>query len=126
MERVRDSAEEIATASSEQDQGNEIIYRSALTMREVAQQVRRTTEEQSHGFGRIRESVEGVRSTVEHITGSLREQASACGDISTFLKEACEGTQTNEDAFRRLEGAMQDLVARAEFLRGDLAGSQNS
>ena len=126
MERVRDSAEEIATASSEQDQGNEIIYRSALTMREVAQQVRRTTEEQSHGFDRIRESVEGVRSTVEHITGSLREQASACGDISTFLKEACEGTQTNEDAFGRLEGAMQDLVARAESLRGDLAGSQNS
>jgi methyl-accepting chemotaxis protein len=45
MEKVRDSADEIAAASGEQDRGNEVIYRSALTMREVAQQVRRTTEE---------------------------------------------------------------------------------
>jgi methyl-accepting chemotaxis protein len=126
MEKVRDSADEISTASGEQDRGNEVIYRSALTMREVAQQVRRTTEEQSLGFGRIRESVEGVRSTVEHINGALREQAGACGEVSTFLQQACEGTRNNDDAFDRLGGAMKEVLARAKSLREDVERSQIS
>jgi methyl-accepting chemotaxis protein len=126
MEKVRDSADEISTASADQDRGNEVIYRSALTMREVAQQVRHTTEEQSHGFGRIRESVEGVRSTIEHITGSLRLQAGACGDVSTFLQEACDGNRANDDAFRRLGDAMKELLSQASTLREDVERSQIS
>jgi len=126
MENVRDSADEIAAASGEQDRGNEVIYRSALTMREVAQQVRRTTEEQSLGFGRIRESVEGVRSTVEHINESLREQAGACGEVSAFLQQACEGTRTNDDAFDKLGGAMKEVLAQARLLREEVERSQIS
>jgi methyl-accepting chemotaxis protein len=126
MENVRDSADEIATASGEQDRGNEVIYRSALTMREVAQQVRRTTEEQSLGFGQIRDSVEGVRSTVEHINDSLREQAGACGEASAFLQQACEGTRTNDDAFEKLVGAMKEVLAQAKSLREDVERSQIS
>jgi methyl-accepting chemotaxis protein len=126
MEKVRDSADEISSASVEQDASNEVIYRSALTMREVAQQVRATTEEQSHGFGRIRESVEGVRSTVEHITGSLHEQAGACTEVSTFLQQVCEGTRANDEAFERLGGAMKELLVRAETLREDVERSQSS
>jgi len=126
MEKVRDSADEIAAASGEQDRGNEVIYRSALTMREVAQQVRRTTEEQSHGFGRIRESVEGVRSTVEHINASLSEHGGACGEVSTFLQQACEGTRSNDDAFDKLGGAMKEVLAQARSLREDVERSQIS
>lgn len=126
MEKVRDSADEISTASSEQDRGNEVIYRSALTMREVAQQVRRTTEEQSLGFGRIRDSVEGVRSTVERMTRTLRDQAGACGEASSFLQQVSEGTRTHERAFARLEGAMKELLEQAETLRRDAERTQIS
>ena len=41
-DRPREGAEQISVAGSEQDKGNEIVFRSAVTMREVAQQVRRT------------------------------------------------------------------------------------
>jgi len=126
MEKVRDSAEEISMASAEQDRGNEVIYRSALTMREVAQQVRRTTEEQSLGFVQIRVSVENVRNTVEHIAGSLREQSGACGEVSVFLQQACEGIQTNDAAFEKLGGAMKELLSQTESLREDVESSQDS
>ncbi len=82
MERVRDSADQIGVAGSEQERGNEVVYRSALTMREVVQQVRRTTEDQTAGLGQIRDNVVGVRGTVEQITGVLREQSDACSQVT--------------------------------------------
>ena len=58
------------------------MYRSALTMREVAQQVGRTTEDQAAGFGRIRENVSGVRGVVEEINS--RTVVLAASDGKTF------------------------------------------
>ena len=126
MEKVRDSADEISAASAEQDRGNETVYRSALTMREVAQQVRRTTEEQSHGFGRIRESVEGVRSTVEHITTSLQEQAGSCSEVSGFLQQTWDETRSSQEAFDKLREAMQELLSQAGSLREDVEHFKSS
>jgi methyl-accepting chemotaxis protein len=120
MERVRDSADEIAAASNQQNRSNEVIYRSALTMREVAQQVRNTTEEQSRGFGRISESVEGVRSAVEQIHGSLREQTGACGQVAVFLEEVSVGTRTSDEAAKRMASAMEELLAQAGDLRKEV------
>jgi methyl-accepting chemotaxis protein len=119
MERVRDSAEEIGAAGAEQDQGNEIVYQSALTMREVAQQVRRTTEEQARGFGRIRENVVGVREAVEQIADSLGEQTSACRDVTDSLGLVTQGTCSNEEAAGKIREAMQQLGLQAENLRED-------
>jgi methyl-accepting chemotaxis protein len=120
MEKVRESADQIGAASAQQDQGNEIVYRSALTMREVAQQVRRTTEDQSAGFGRIRENVVGVRGAVEKITGSLREQSEACAEVEGFLDGVAEGSHANEAAGRTLSESMLGLSAKAEELREDV------
>lgn len=120
MERVRDSAEEIAVASTEQDRGNEIIYRSALTMREVAQQVRHTTEEQAEGFGRMSGSVEGVRSIVGRIGQSLQEQTGACGEASQCLEQVVDMNRVNEDVARKLAGAMKALLEQTHALRADL------
>jgi len=120
MERVRESAEAIGAAGSEQDRGNEVVYRSTLTMREVAQQVHRTTEEQSRGFGRIRESVEGVREAVEQINASLREQSDACGHVAEFLEQVFDGTKSNEFAAEKMGEAMQGLLSQAETLREDV------
>jgi methyl-accepting chemotaxis protein len=124
MEAVRDGVAQISVAGGEQDKGNEVVYRSAVTMKEVAQQVRRTTEEQSRGFGRIRESVEGVRESVESINGSLQEQTTACSQVASFLEQVFEGTRSNEEAAQRMGRSMQELVAQAQALRDDVAKFQ--
>lgn len=120
MEKVRDSAEQIGAASNDQDRGNEIVYRSALTMREVAQQVRQTTEDQARGFGRIRENVNGVRDAVEQIAGSLGDQSAACEQVATALDGVATGARSNHDAARRVRDAMRMLAGQAEGLRGNV------
>ena len=119
MERVRESAEEIGVAGSQQDQGNEIIYQSALTMREVAHQVRRTTEEQAAGFSRMRENVVGVREAVDQITGSLGEQAGACRQVTESLGLVSRGIQSNEEAAEKMRDAMREFISKAVTLRED-------
>jgi len=120
MERVRESADQIGAASNEQDRGNEIVYRSALTMREVAQQVRRTTEDQAAGFGRIRENVSGVRGAVERISGSLGDQSTVCEQVQAVLDGVAEGSRSNEEAARRVREAMETLAREAFELRGNV------
>ena len=117
MERVRESAEEIGVAGSQQDQGNEIVYQSALAMREVAQQVHRTTEEQATGFGRIRENVVGVREAVDRITGALGDQAGSLHQVKESLGRVSLGTESNEEAIDRLRESMQEFVSQAVALR---------
>jgi len=120
MDRVRSGVDQIAAAGAEQDRGNETVYRSAVTMSEVAQQVRRTTEEQSRGFGRIRESVEGVRDAVEQINASLQEQSSACSQVAEFLEEVVDRTRGNEQAAAGMGEAVESLIRQAEALREDV------
>jgi methyl-accepting chemotaxis protein len=124
MEGVAGGVQQILVAGSEQDKGNEVIFRSAVTMREVAQQVRRTTEEQSRGFSRIRESVEGVRVTVESINTSLQDQSSACSQVASFLEQVFDGTRSNEEAAQRMGESMQGLLTQAQALREDVAKFQ--
>ena len=119
MERVREAADQISAAGSDQDRSHEVVYRSALTMREVVQQVNGTTAEQSEGFGRIRENVEGVRATVEQINRTLQEQSLACGEVAGFLEQVFEGTRSNESAASTMRGATRELLAQAEALRED-------
>ena len=121
MDTVRDGVEAIVGASADQDRGNEIIYRSSITMREVAQQVRRTTEEQSRGFSRIRESIEGVREVVENINDSLHEQSAACNQVGVFLEQVSEQTSSNEAAAESLGDSIRGLVSQAEDLREQVA-----
>jgi methyl-accepting chemotaxis protein len=118
---VLDGVEQISHAAGEQHKGNEVVHRSALTMRDVSQQVRRTTEEQSSGFSRIRESVEGVRDAVEAIDASLQEQTAACKQVSEFLEQVFQGTRSNEQAVRSMADPMRDLLSQADALRVDVA-----
>jgi methyl-accepting chemotaxis protein len=120
MEAVREGVDHISRARNEQDGANEVVYRSSVTMQEVAQQVRRTTEEQSRGFGRIRESIEGVREAVEQINGSLRDQSSACSQVAEFLEQVADGTRSNEEAAQRMGESMRVMMSQAEALREDL------
>ena len=121
MERVRGGVEQIGNAGAEQDRGNEVVYRSAVTMREVAQQVRRTTSEQSRGFGRIRESVEGVREAAEQINGALQEQSDATQQVMEFLEQVAASTLGADSAGEQLETSQQALVEQADILRREVA-----
>jgi methyl-accepting chemotaxis protein len=121
MEGVLDGVEQISQAAGEQHRGNEVVHRSALTMRDVSQQVRRTTEEQSRGFVRIRESAEGVRDAVEAIGASLQEQTAACRQVAEFLEQVFQGTRSNEQAVRSMADPMRDLLSQADALRVDVA-----
>ena len=120
MERVRESADQIREAGAEQERGNEIVYRSTLTIREVAQQVHRTTENQAVGVGRIRENVIGVRGAVDQITGVLRDQSAACTQVSGFLAELAAGSRSNEGAAEDVHTAIAELTAQAVELREDV------
>lgn len=120
MERVRGGVDEISAAANEQEKGNEVVYRSAIAMREVAQQVRGTTEEQARGSGRIRESVDGVRDAVEQINNSLQEQSVACRSVVEFLEEVSSRTQSNEVSARRMDEVTKGLLKEAEGLHEDV------
>jgi methyl-accepting chemotaxis protein len=117
MERVRGGVEEIRSAATEQDRGNEVVYRGSVAMRDVAQQVRGTTEEQARGSGRIRESVEGVREAVEQINGALQEQSASCRSAVEFLEAVFQRTRSNEESSKRLDEVTRGLVQQAEALR---------
>jgi methyl-accepting chemotaxis protein len=120
MDSVGSGVDEIRSAGADQDRANEVVYRSAVTIREIAQQVRRTTEEQSRGFSRIRESVESVRESVERMDGSLRDQATACEQVTGFLEMVDENTHSNEQSVHRVESAMEGLSREAEALRAEV------
>jgi len=120
MDSVSGGADEIRAAGSDQDHANEVIYRSAVTMREIAQQVRRTTEEQSRGFARIRESVENVRDAVERIDRSLHQQSGACEQVAGFLEMVNVNTHSNERSVQGMDKAMRELAREAEALREDV------
>ena len=121
MERVRGGVEQIGAAGAEQDRGQEVVYRSAVPMREVAQQVRRTTGEQSRGFGRIRESVEGVREAAEQINAALQEQSNATRQVMDFLEQVAAGTRGAESAGGELDASQQARVEQADSLRQEVA-----
>jgi methyl-accepting chemotaxis protein len=119
MEKVRESAEEIGEAGRQQEAGNEVIYQSALAMREVAQQVRHTTHEQTVGFGRIQENVAGVREAIETITRSMGEQVSDCRQAKQTLGRESQENQSGEDVAKKMQDAVGDLVTRSAALRED-------
>jgi len=120
MDSVSSGVDEIRSASADQDRANEFVYRSAMTMSELAQQVRRTTEEQSRGFSRIRESVEAVRETVTRIDGSVREQDTACQQVRGFLDIVDGSAHSNEQAVERMQRSLESLSQEAEALRDEV------
>ena len=124
MQRVGGGVEQIRGAAAEQEAGNQVVYRSATTMREVAHQVRSTTEEQARGSGRIRESVEEVRDAVEQINNALQEQSAACRTVVDFLEEVYSRTRSNTESASRMDDATKGLLRQSTELRRDLGRFQ--
>jgi methyl-accepting chemotaxis protein len=120
MERVRDRVEAIQHATSEQDRGNEVVFRSSVAMREVATQLRGTTEEQARGGARIRESIDGVRESVEAINRAIQVQSESNGELMRFLEEVSSRTTANEQSAGRMEAATEALREQSQALHDDV------
>ncbi len=120
MERVSSGVGAIQRATSEQDRGNEVVYRSAVAMREVALQLRGTTEEQARGGARIRESIEGVRDSVESINQAIQSQSEANTDLARFLEQVSSRASANDESARRMEQATGELTSQSEGLHGEV------
>jgi methyl-accepting chemotaxis protein len=117
MDQVRDGAERIRHAGTEQSHGNEVVLRNASAMSEVSQQVGSATEEQARGAHRMREAIESVRGAVEQINQSLQEQTSACEQIGSLLERVSKRTVSNEESAGRMREATHGLLQHAEGLR---------
>jgi len=120
MERVRGGVEAIRGAASEQDRGNEVVYRGSVAMQHVAERVRATTDEQARGSGIIRERSEEARDAVEHIHRVMQEQARASAEAVEVLKSVVARTRANEESARRLDGATKGLMKQSAALRQDV------
>jgi methyl-accepting chemotaxis protein len=120
MERVNGGVGAIRTATSEQDRGNEVVFRSSMAMREVSKQLRGTTEEQARGGARIRESVDGVRAAAEAINRALQIQSESNAELVRFLESVAQGTAANAESSRRFEQVIRELSGQAEGLRQDV------
>jgi methyl-accepting chemotaxis protein len=120
MERVRGGVEAIRRAASEQDRGNEVVYRGSVAMQHVAERVRATTDEQARGSGIIRERSEEARDAVEHIHRVMQEQARASAEAVEVLKSVVARTRANEESARRLDGATKGLMKQSAALRQDV------
>ena len=126
MDKVRDGAEQIRTASNEQVRGNELVLRNASAMNEVAMQVSNATEEQAGGAHRMRDAIESVRTAVEKINRSLQEQSSACQEMAELLAQAHEKRGSDQQSAARTRDAMRRLLGQAEGLQQGLRRFQVS
>jgi methyl-accepting chemotaxis protein len=117
MDRVTDGVDAIRRAASEQESGNQVVFRSTQSMGEVARQLHTTTEEQARGSARIRENIEGVRDAVEAIDSSLQSQSASCAEVAGFLEEVSSRSMANDTSARLMTESTQTLTAQAQNLR---------
>jgi len=120
MERVQAGVEEIRAAGSEQDRGNEVVFRSSMAMREVATQLRNTTEEQARGGARIRESIDGVRTAVTAINRAIKVQSESNSELARFLERVTAETAASEQSAQRMEASTRVLIEQSEALHEDV------
>jgi methyl-accepting chemotaxis protein len=117
MDRVRSRVDQIRKAGIQHERGNEVVRRSALSMREVAQQVTQTTREQAHGTATIVRSVERVKDAVAEIHQALQRQGGSSAEAVDFLEQVHARTRSHDESSSVLQGATEGLVEQARGLR---------
>ncbi len=117
MDRVSDGVVAIRSAAGEQERGNQVVYTSTQSMREVAMQLHSTTSEQAKGLANIRVNVEGVRDSMDSINGALNGQSDACRQVVEFLEEVSSRSMANERSVEQVDASTRDLIGQAGLLR---------
>ncbi|HVJ19826.1 MAG TPA: methyl-accepting chemotaxis protein [Polyangiaceae bacterium] len=108
--RIAATVQQIAAATAQQARGSELIMKSGEKMRTIAQQVERSTQEQSRGSRQITTAIESINNMVGQLSGAQRSQ-------SRGTERALAAAGQLEDAARRQDAALRDLIGYTERLR---------
>lgn len=108
--RIAETVQQIAAATAQQARGSELIMKSSEKMRAISQQVERSSQEQARGGRQITQAIESISHMVNQLNASHRQQTRS-------IEQALGASQRIEDAARRQDAALRDLITNAERLR---------
>ncbi|HYO98117.1 MAG TPA: methyl-accepting chemotaxis protein [Polyangiaceae bacterium] len=108
--RIAATVQQIAAATAQQARGSELIMKSGERMRTIAQQVERSTQEQSNGSRQIKNSIENINGMVTQLNNAHRA-------LNRGSERALAAALQIEEAARRQDVALRDLVSHMERLR---------
>jgi methyl-accepting chemotaxis protein len=108
--RIAATVQQIAAATAQQARGSELIMKSGEKMRTIAQQVERSTQEQSNGSRQIKQSIESINGMVNQLNAAHRT-------LNRGSERALGAATQIEDAGRRQDQALRELVSQLERIR---------
>lgn len=112
--RIAATVQQIAAATAQQARGSELIMKSGEKMRTISQQVERSSQEQSRGSRQITQSIETINNLVNQLNSAQRSQARGSERALTAATQI-------EDAARRQDHALRDLISSAERMKKSVA-----
>jgi methyl-accepting chemotaxis protein len=108
--RIAETVQQIAAATAQQARGSELIMKSSEKMRTIAQQVERSSQEQARGGRQITQAIENISNMVNQLNASHRTQTRGS-------EHALGSAQQIEDAARKQDAALRELIMNTERLR---------
>ena len=113
--RIAETVQQIAAATAQQARGSELIMKSGEKMRTISQQVERSASEQSRGGKQVTNAIESINGMVSQLNAAHRTHARGTEQASSAAKRI-------EEAARRQDRLLGDLVTAVERLRRAAAG----
>jgi len=112
--RIAATVQQIAAATAQQARGSELIMKSGEKMRTISQQVERSSQEQSRGSRQITQSIETINNLVNQLNSAQRTQ-------SRGSERALSAASQIEEAARRQDIALRDLISSTERMKKSVA-----
>ena len=112
--RIAETVQQIAAATAQQARGSELIMSSGEKMRTISQQVERSSQEQARGGRQITQAIENISSMVNQLNSAHRQQ-------SRGSEQALASAGQIEEAARRQDATLRDMVTHIEKLRRSLS-----
>ena len=112
--RIAATVQQIAAATAQQARGSELIMKSGEKMRTISQQVERSSQEQSRGSRQITQSIETINNLVNQLNSAHRSQARGSERALTAATQI-------EEAARRQDTALRDLISSTERMKKSVA-----
>jgi methyl-accepting chemotaxis protein len=112
--RIAETVQQIAAATAQQARGSELVIRSSDKMRSISQQVERSSQEQARGGRQITQAIESISHMVNQINNAHRQQTRG-------TEHALAAASRIEDAARRQDASLRDLITHTEKLRKALS-----
>jgi methyl-accepting chemotaxis protein len=112
--RIAETVQQIAASTAQQARGSELVIKSSEKMRSIAQQVERSSQEQARGGRQITQAIESISHMVNQINSSHRQQTRG-------TEHAIAAAMRLEEAARKQDAALRELITNTEKLRKALA-----